>query len=353
MCGDHATSGIEARGTLAGSPPRDRPPDATAPFRLGLRNGLLASGLIIGTAVLLNREDFAAAGRVVRDLPAALAISALVHVPQIVFTGLAWRALVPPARPSVASMALLRWTREVANSLLPAGALIGQAAAARLLARRGVTGDVAGATATVDLTVEAISQLLFTVTGLGLLIAHDGWSVPAVAVGLVAIVGAAAMILLQRNLPLRQIEAGMARLSRRFPAIRPRWIHDFQDKVIRIHARRPALARALIYHSVAWTLGAVEIEGVLALLGHPVSFGNALIIESVAQALRNAGFFLPGAIGVQEVAIVAAAALVGVPPTSALATALVRRTREIVFGVAGLAVWRRLESSRRPEGTVA
>ena len=85
---------------------------------------------------------------------------------------------------------------------------------------------------------------------------------------------------------------------------------------------------ALGWHGAAWALGALEIVGVLGLLGHRLSLADGLIIESMAQALRNAGFMLPGALGVQEGALIGAAALVGVPPAQALTVALVRRTRE-------------------------
>jgi uncharacterized membrane protein YbhN (UPF0104 family) len=83
--------------------------------------------------------------------------------------------------------------------------------------------------------------------------------------------------------------------------------------------------------------------GVLGLLGHPVSFADALVIESLAQALRNVGFMLPGALAAQEGAIIGAAALVGVPPAAALAAALVRRTREVLFALPGLVAWHRSE----------
>ena len=92
----------------------------------------------------------------------------------------------------------------------------------------------------------------------------------------------------------------------------------------------------------------------LGLLGHPVSLADALVIESLAQALRNAGFMLPGALAVQEGAIIGAAALVGVPPAAALAVALVRRAREVVSRPAracGLAAgrnWR--QHARRAPG---
>ncbi|MBY0333986.1 MAG: hypothetical protein K2X49_25290, partial [Acetobacteraceae bacterium] len=80
----------------------------------------------------------------------------------------------------------------------------------------------------------------------------------------------------------------------------------------------------MLWHSLAWVIGALEVAGVLWLLGVEVSLADALVIEALAQALRNAGVLLPGALAVQEGAIIAAAALVGVPPGPALAAALVR-----------------------------
>jgi uncharacterized membrane protein YbhN (UPF0104 family) len=110
-----------------------------------------------------------------------------------------------------------------------------------------------------------------------------------------------------------------------------------------LHAAWPRLLVAITWHTISWILGAVEIAGVLGLLGHPVSFADAVVIEALAQALRNLGILLPGALAVQEGAIIAAAALVGVPPGAALAAALVRRTREVAFSLPGLFAWHRAE----------
>lgn len=323
-------------------------------LRRGLLNGTVLGVVALLAIVLLNRDDLRGIGRVLTDLPAALAIAGAVHLPQIVLTGLAWRVLVTTEpRPTIASMITLRWYREAANALLPAGALVGQAATARLVARMGVPGSVAGATATVDLTLEAVSQLFVTLAGFGLLLARNGggdgadgaggltgFAITGLGIAAASIV---AMVMLQRRLPLRPLEALLNRLSRRWPALRPHWIADFQEAVLRLHEERRALAAAVLLHSAAWMLGAVEIAGVLALLGHPVSLTDALIIESLSQALRNAGFMLPGAIGVQEGAMVGVSALVGVPPAAALTTALVRRAREVLFGLPGLVAWRRSE----------
>ena len=333
--------------------PAEAAPLARAPsWRRGLRNGGVMALLALAAILLLNGEELPGLGRILAELPAAVAISAAVHLPQIVLTAMAWRALLPRGdrgRASPGAMAKLRWFRESANALLPAGALVGQAAAARLLARRGVSAEVAGATATVDLTMEAVSQFVFTLAGVGLLLA--GTAEPALAgaaaAGLgVAAAGALAMVVAQRHLgPLERLLEGLAR---RWPALKPEWIRELQGAVLRLHADRAALAMALLWHGAAWALGAVEIMAVLNLLGHPVSLADALVIESLAQALRNAGFMLPGALAVQEGAIIGAAVLVGVPPSAALAAALVRRAREVCFSLPGLLAWHRSEMKAMP-----
>ncbi len=333
--------------------PEAAPLDGTPLWRRGMRNGGVIGLLAIAAILLLNGGELPGLGRVLAELPAGVAISASVHLPQIVLTAMAWRVLLPRgARPPLGAMSKLRWFRESANALLPAGALVGQAAAARLLARRGVPADTAGATATVDLTMEAVSQFVFTLVGVGLLLA--GTAEPALAgaaaVGLgLAAVGALAMLLVQRHLgPLERL---LERLSRRWPALRPDWIRELQSAVLRLHADRLALASCVLWHGAAWALGAVEIMAVLGLLGHPVSLADALVVESLAQALRNAGFMLPGALAVQEGAIIGAAALVGVPPSAALAAALVRRAREVCFALPGFLVWHRSEMRGMPAPT--
>lgn len=327
-------------GPVAG-PPSDAPG-----WRRGLRNGGLIALAALVTVLLLHAGELPGLGGVLAELPACVAVSAAVHLPQIVQTAMAWRVLLPRGmRPPLLAMTGLRWFRESANALLPAGALVGLAAAARLLARRGVPADIAAATATVDLTMETVSQLLFTLLGVTLLLlgSADRAIAGAAAAGLgIVALGALAMVVAQRR--LGKLERLLERLSRRWPTLRPASIRALQDAVLRLHAHRGALAASMLWHGIAWVLGAVEVMAVLHLLGHPVSFADALVIESLAQALRNAGFMLPGAVAVQEGAMVGAAALVGVPPGVALAAALVRRAREVCFSLPGLLAWHRSET---------
>jgi hypothetical protein len=142
----------------------------------------------------------------------------LVHAIQLSLTGSAWRALLPTS-PSQSRIAFLRlrWIREAINNLLPVAQIGGEVVGARLLARQGVPLGLAGASATVDLTVEVITQILFTLVGIGLLLKrlHGDWIWEWLGLGLPAALLAAGV---HRGAALRPYEADRAGCcgSRRF-----------------------------------------------------------------------------------------------------------------------------------------
>ena len=61
---------------------------------------------------------------------------------------------------------------------------------------------------------------------------------------------------------------------------------------------------------------------------------------------RSAGFFVPGALGVQEVALILVGNLVGLSVETAIVIAIVKRLRDVVVGVPGLLVWQWAEGFR-------
>jgi hypothetical protein len=75
---------------------------------------------------------------------------------------------------------------------------------------------------------------------------------------------------------------------------------------------------------------------ILDLIRFPVGWADALLLESVGQAIRGAAFAVPGALGVQEGGYVLLATLVGLPSHAGLALSLAKRTREILLGLPGL-----------------
>ena len=64
-------------------------------------------------------------------------------------------------------------------------------------------------------------------------------------------------------------------------------------------------------------------------------------------------FFVPGALGIQEGGYVVVGRLLGIPAEMGLALALIRRVRELAFGIPGLIAWQIIEGSQAWKNTTA
>src|SRR5262249_52195516 len=84
---------------------------------------------------------------------------------------------------------------------------------------------------------------------------------------------------------------------------------SFHDNLVAIYANLSRLACATLAHAGVWFIGVSEVLVALRLMGFPVSYGEALAIESVGQAVRAVGFLMPAALGVQEAGFIAVCAV--------------------------------------------
>ena len=269
--------------------------------------------------------------------------------------GVAWSWLLPRAeRPGVQVFVLLRWLRESINCLLPVAQVGGDLIGARLLTFFGPGGGEAGASVIVDLFVQTITQFVFTLIGVALLIAYTGdsaiarWVLVGLAVMAPALLGFFAA---QRFGGFRLVERLFAKLARN-----PKWaalggITSLDACLRDIYRRRRAVLAAIALHFGIWFVGVWEIDVALHFMGHGLPYRQVLIIESLAQAVRGAAFVVPGAIGVQEGGFIALCAIFGIPAPTAIALSLVKRLPEVLLGIPGLLVWQGLEGRhllRRP-----
>ena len=118
-----------------------------------------------------------------------------------------------------------------------------------------------------------------------------------------------------------------------------------------IYAQRFNIAASGQVHMLGWLIGVAEVWIVFACMGHPVSVSDALVIESLTQAVRGGAFVVPSAIGAQEAGLILLCGLFGIPPDQALALSLIKRAADVVVGLPGLVALQILESSRLAAGT--
>ncbi len=282
-----------------------------------------------------------------------LGIAAVVafHLVQVVCSAAAWRAIAGPAgpQPSLRDFVALRWIREGVNNLLPVAQIGGEFVASRLLQRRGVPLASAIAGSVADLTIEVVTQAAFTLLGLGLLLGSVGGGSVAgsIASGLVVAVLAVAGLLGAQWLGVSKlIEKGLVRLARALGWAGPAQAEGLHEALIACYRAPSRVALATAWHMASWLLGGIEVCLALHFLRHDVGFGPGLVIESLGQALKTAGFAVPGALGVQEGGYVVVCQLFGLAPDVAIALSLMKRLREVALGVPSLVAWQRLEARR-------
>jgi putative membrane protein len=304
----------------------------------------IAMGFVIYFGFEQVGEAFLAAGW------QGLAAMTLASFASVFLCACAWHTLLlAPIKNSLAVFYWARLLRESAGNILAVIPGAGEAIAARELTFFGMRSGPAAASTVVDVTMEIVSQLFFTLIGLAILAWEKPgeplalWSLAGVALTAVAMVG---FIAAQRGGLFHILQSMPDRLG-----LTTAW--DASDQSQSIHAGIEAIyrePRRAIYsaavHLVGWTVGAVEAWLALSVMGYPLGFSEVLVIESLIFAIRTIAFIVPWAAGVQEGGYIAVGAIFGLTPEVALGLSLLKRARELLTGVPTLLVWQALEARR-------
>lgn len=260
----------------------------------------------------------------------------------------AWRVLFPSgARPGFAGLLRLRWIGESVNSLLPVGQVGGDFVRARLAARQGTSGADAGASTVVDFTLGLVTQVVFALMGVALLLRAgvDGEQGRTLLIGiLVATLAVAAFYAAQRLGLFRGMAGVVGKLlpGRAWQSLAGD-AAELDRRIMELYHSRRQVFLAGCWRMIGWLLHTGETWLALYFLGVPSSLANALVLESLGAAVRSAAFVVPGALGVQEGGFVVLGGALGLTPETALALALVKRVRELLVGGPGLAAWTAME----------
>jgi putative membrane protein len=309
-------------------------------------------GILIGIGLavtLFASNDLGEIGHAIAGAGWGLVWVVALRLPQTAASAVAWRDLVSEPGPSLSRYFLLRWIREGVNALLPVAGVGGDLVRARLLALRGVTLKTAAASSGVDLSLEMATQIVFSLIGVAVLV----WLQPSVSatgfiVGIIVFGGvvAGSFMVAQRYGLFKVVERLLIRISEREGWEALGDITGLHDAVVAIYHDPRRLWTSAAWHLASWLLGVLEIWAALHILGVDASLQEALVIESLGQAVRGLGFAIPGALGVQEGGFILVCGLFGIPAEQALALSLVRRIRDISHGVPALIVWQRIEGRR-------
>ena len=305
---------------------------------------LLSIGVALFVA-LLAWQGFGAVAAVLMTAGWGIAFVVAFHLLPLVLDALAILVMFDrkPARALGRAALVTRWVGESVNSLLPAGQLGGPVIMVRQLAQRGVAMSEAAAAIAVSTTMQLASQVVFALLGIAVFAAFEAHGALGGLGGPFAI-ALVVLTLFVAGFYWAQRGGVFGRLSRL--ASKSFGNHDLTgltlhadaiDRAVRaLYRQRRRVVGTFAASLVAWVVGTGEVWLALDLLRHPVGWRDALLLESVGQAIRGAAFAIPGSLGAQEGGFLLLAPLVGLPLDTALALSLVKRAREIALGLPGI-----------------
>lgn len=309
------------------------------------------AGLLLSLWLVWNDNPGAVLG-LMRAAGAGLVLAALAHVLPMLVNACGWRTLIRGARrPGLSATLYLMWIRETVNSMLPVARIGGELISFRLLRRWGVRPSTAIASLVVDMQLTVLSQLLFTMVGIGFLFAHTqsnalrlasdlAWGVVVITPLLVL------FALVQHTSPFERLTRVLNRLMGGKLAALVGKSARIDQSIKLIWRRRGVVLRYLFFWQPLQCFAtSLEIWLALYFLGARVSMAEAVVIESLIQALSSAVFFVPGGLGVQEGGFILIGGALGLDPSICLALAGARRMRDLLIFVPGLFAWQIAEPS--------
>jgi len=305
---------------------------------------LLSAGVALFAAVLIS-QGLSAVFATLAVAGWGLPLVALLHLVPLVLDAASIRVMFDKAqvRSTLRDSVLARWVGESANSFLPAGPIGGPVMMVRFLAQRGMSMREAAAGITVSTTMQTLAQIIFALMGMALLGAHATQSSGhAVRMPLLMASGVLAFCLggfyvMQRRGLFGKVMRAVARLTGKRDWSQVMDHADAIDTAVQVaYGRTGRVALSFLLSLVGWIIGTAEVYLILLLLRSPVSWTDALLLESLGQAIRAAGFAIPGSLGVQEGGYLLLAPLASLAPETALAVSLAKRAREVLLGLPGL-----------------
>jgi uncharacterized protein (TIRG00374 family) len=323
-----------------------------------MRKALKLLLLVLGfglVAWLFWRADPAGVWRVMKSLgpwaPLLLCPYGLVYLVDTLGWRLTFGRHLPPPL-SFGRLIRIRWAGESVNTLVPSGYLGGEAVKVFLLHRAGVSGWTGTTSVVVSKTVQILAQVLFIGLGASLGAMHLPPGSP-VRMAFWAIPGVAVMVLL---LLIGAQYHGFFKSLNRVAAFCHRWrdwferhrqrVHEVDDRIRSFYQCQPGwfLLSTGAYFA-GWLCDTLEIWLVGALLGWQLDWPRAAAMEAFIGVAKALGAFVPASLGVQESGAVLLFRAFGLTSSQALAYALLRRGRELVYALVGLALLWTQESS--------
>jgi putative membrane protein len=281
--------------------------------------------------------------------PGALFVMLIPSVFMYVLEAYGWKIVLGSAaeRISFGKILSIRTAGEVVNMTTPTAYIGGEPLKAYLLQKHHIPMVEGLASVVIAKTIMTIAQTLFILLGIALAfwtLGTAGSSRQMVAAALFSAAllsgGIAAFVLVQKRglftwllETLRRLGIHIRYLEARAEKLRSldRTILDFY-----VHHQSAFYASTGLY-LLGWLAEAVEVFVIISLLGGPASVLSAIAIGALSVLIKGGTFFIPGSLGAQDGGNLLLLKAFGYSDLTGMTFALLRRFRELVWILIGLA----------------
>jgi len=333
---------------------------------MGRRRLRSVVGIGVGLVLLALLLQHAGLAEVWGHFRAVGAWAPLLLVPYVLvttFDTVAWRIALPDrdrGRVPFTSLYLTRMAGEAVNGLTPTATVGGEPLKAYLLRRWGVPPADGMASVVIARTALVVTQSFFTAIGVAAVLDYFDRQALALGVSVLLLVAtlafSAGLVWLQRRSPASIAWRALRRLLPRaaFVGRLERGALALDDRLAAFYdSERRAFLLASGWSLAGWLFGIVEAKLIAELIGAPIDWDEALIIEALGQPIRAAAIVIPGGLGTQEWGGAWLCTALGMPESGAVSFWLLKRVREIFFdgvGLLYLATATRERASGAPSG---
>lgn len=318
--------------------------------------------------VVLARSDVRGALPVIASVGPLLALGLAPFFLQIALDALAWRTLLGALGGRVGWPRLIeiRLSTEAVLLSMPGGSLIGESLKPYLLHRLAAL-PLAHTIASVGIKRCLLALAEAAYLGIALAGGHDLYAVASEAVvgteSLAWYVGGATAVLalVAVGLGVALLSVSIAdrarRVLARLPSKRLRatlearraGFNATDSAFVALGARRARLAVSWLLLLAAWLVETGETYVLCRLVGIDLDVSHVLAMEAAVVFARNAAFFVPAGLGIQDAGYLAFLSAFGVAAPLAAAFVVVKRSKELVWIAIGYVVLLVLERRPPPE----
>ncbi len=267
----------------------------------------------------------------------------IAHIPTLYFDSLAWIILMKN-KLSMKTAFIITWISQTSGKFIPSGNITGEFVRFYLARRSGHKFSEASSTVLMDLFIATFSlfliglaALIFIVFSLKSNLILNQFQYLILAFSLISL-GTLFFLLIIR----KRVISKFLVITKKIEFLSKKNIFNLLRLDISLNKlshRKWRLLNAVVLRLMGWIAGAFEIYVFLWVIGVDAKISDVIIIESVTAIIRSAAFFIPSAIGVQELAFVIVGELVGYSSIVSFSVAIGRRLREIMVGIPAIITW--------------